>query len=326
MTYIRQEMSEELFRVANMEQPEITFSLSVKKGMGKGSRAMFRVSSCETRSLSEKRLVETIRGEVWNIFEKHGFCVRLPQEDGDELHMTIRDERFETKISPHQRFNRPKIPSCRGNVMVVFDKLAITPAAECHARHSFSWAFSGATLCVNVFSEASYVSAPGERCFVEGTYFPSPDGSLVLVDSLAPQQIVHDCDGNNVEVLSVHNHRPEPRDLMWFEAGGTQLLVTADHRMVVRRCQRKSTLMAKDLREWQHIMSAQGEERISSACLFQTEASVYEVSFKHDPAMETFFCDGALLTKRCERPQSKRPPRRKEGQAKKVDSSSSIHP
>merc|ERR1719499_1850670 len=126
-------MSEELFRVANMEQPEITFSLSVKKGMGKGSRAMFRVSSSETGSLSEKRLVETIRGEVWNIFEKHGFKTRLPQGDRDELHMTIRDERFETKTT----HNRPKIPSCRGNVMVVFDKLAITPAAECHARHSF---------------------------------------------------------------------------------------------------------------------------------------------------------------------------------------------
>lgn len=308
---IKKDMSADLRQVADAEPPVITFHGTVQEGKARGARKVFRVDSSESAGLRERQTIEQTREKLWGIFEKHGFRARIPREDPDRIHMTIRDERFETtKVYP--RGDRPKVPSLHLPFTVMFDKLAVTPAGEEAARHSFRTP-CGATLRLNIFSEARRLFAP--KCFVQGTHFRCPNGSLISVDEIQPHEILQARDGSNVEVVEVHHHEAEQRELVWMEAGDVGLIVTSDHRISVRRGCHTEPFPANKMRVGMHVLTSQGEQELSSVETFQHMAKRFELKFLPDQDMETFY-DGAVATRGARGIESRRTRAKAKAEAK----------
>jgi len=95
----------------------------------------------EPSGISQKRCIVQLRERVKTLFEDNEWRVRFPKEPTDRVHMTIRDERYETRQAPGSVRITPQLPSSSGTMRLVFDKLAVTSAAEHIARHRFKRQF-----------------------------------------------------------------------------------------------------------------------------------------------------------------------------------------
>ena len=104
--------------------------------------------------------------------------------------------------------------------------------------------------------------------------------------------------GNRVEVVDVTCHPPEIRKLTWLRTeDSSTLVVTSDHRILVRRGHEQQTIPAGNLCVGEVVLCAGGERRLF--CVEHKEdleVEVYQISFKPDVPMETFFDPGPILT------------------------------
>lgn len=300
--YIVQEMSSFLENVADTNAPELTFAATAHEGEAAGQRKVYFIKS-DTGGLSQQRFIEQLRGVVSKMFLDHGFKVRIPAEPRDEAHMTIRDERYETlnkKLKGHATRRRP---TQKGSFRLVFDKLAVTPAAYTDARHSFKRQYCGATLCLNIFKMfANCISGAqsGPKSFLYGTHFLNLKNELIPVEDLQCGELLLqvEADEEFVEVHDVRTHEPEKRDIVEICTARGKLLITADHRMVILRGVRQQTIPAGHLRQGDAILSDSSDlEAITSICMYAAEVKVFQVTFKPDAAMKTFYIDGPILTK-----------------------------
>lgn len=288
--YIQNHILADLKGVADTSQPEIIFDCGVRSGKAGGGREVFRIASSD--HLKQRQTIMAARENLLRIFNKHGFRARIPSDASDQIHITIRDERYETLAATSA--DRPKIPSKQGTLAIVFDKLAVTPAAECSARHCFRRQSCGATLCLSIFCGASHASVP--KCFVQGTYFQCVNGKLVSLEDIQEEEVLQGYDGGRVVVVEVQRHEVEWRKLVWLEADGVGLMVTSDHRVVVRRRGELQTIPANHLCKGSLVATAEGEKELSSVKEHDCKAEVVELKFFPDIGIETFFANGAFLT------------------------------
>jgi hypothetical protein len=300
--YIVQEMSSFLENVADTNAPELTFTATTNEGEAAGRRKVYFIKS-DTGGLPQQSFIEQLRGVVSKMFLDHGFKVRFPAEHRHEVHMTIRDERYETHNKKLKGQATRRRPTQKGSLRLVFDKLAVTPAAEVDARHDFKRQYCGATLCLNIFKMfANCISGAqsGPKCFLHGTHFLNLKNELIAVEDLQCGELLLQvkADEEYVEVHDVRIHEPEKRDIAEICTARGSLLITADHRIVILRGVRHQTIPAGHLRQGDAILCDDSDlEAITSICMYAEEVRVFQVTFKPDVAMKTFYMDGSILTK-----------------------------
>lgn len=101
----------------------------------------------------------------------------------------------------------------------------------------------------------------------------------------------------SVEVHDVRIHEPEKRAIVEICTARGTLLITADHRMVILRGVWQQTIPAGHLRQGDAILCDDSDlEDITSICMHTAEVKVFQVTFKPDVAMKTFYVDGPVLT------------------------------
>lgn len=155
---------------------------------------------------------------------------------------------------------------------------------------------SSATLasCVSGLSAAD--SAP--KCFAHGTYFRRPGvAGLIGVEDLQAHEILVGYGDRNVEVAEVKCHASCQRPMVHLRTMHGELLVTADHRMVVHRGHQKQTIPAEKLCVGDLIAGEHGECPILEMRNEKTDDDVFQVTFQPDAEMETFYMPSWILTK-----------------------------
>jgi len=141
-----------LEKLVNVEHPRLTFSGKVRTGNSQG-RKVWQIDS------NPSDWVRNFRMKLQEVFARLGFCCRFPHEAVDRVHCTIRDSRY-------AEYSLIKVPSDQGTLEAVFDKLAVTPAAENDARHECKRQFCGKTHCLNFFVSRQVKKSGGDSSSV----------------------------------------------------------------------------------------------------------------------------------------------------------------
>ena len=136
------------------------------------------------------------------------------------------------------------------------------------------------------------------KCYIEGTSFRCPDGTFKRVEHIRQHEALVGQGGIIVEVAKMIRHEPEDRMLLGLLADDTTLIVTDDHRIVVPRGEQQQTIPAGHLRAGDVVLGADGgQKKLLDVSREMFHIEVYQLAFKPDVAMETFFTmDPAILT------------------------------
>jgi len=127
------------------------------------------------------------------------------------------------------------------------------------------------------------------KCFVPGTRFRGANGTLTNVENLEKHEMLLGHDGTRVEVVDVKRHAVDERAIVQLtRESGEQIIITADHRVVVLRKGEQQTIRAGYLREVDTILFTNGEKRVSKRS-WKESVPVFQVKFEPDVAMETFY-------------------------------------
>lgn len=152
------------------------------------------------------------------------------------------------------------------------------------------------------FPCASILSAAGSeaKCYIHGTGLRSANGSLVKVEHISEQDILLAADGTRVEVLSICRHTSVDRQMVWLQTASFKIALTMNHRvMVLRGAAQRQTIPACHLRVGDPVLAEGGPQTITRVQHFLSDDDVFEIMFKPDAEMVTFFVDDGdnLLTK-----------------------------
>lgn len=158
-SFINDVLSKLLEGIANQDLIEIRFKAAVQEGEAHGGRKIFFICS-KDGGLRQGQLIQKLREDLRKIFQENGFRVRQPAGAVDELHMTIRDERYETKTALE---SKPRVPSKPGVLRLTFDTIAMTPAAMHDPRHSFKRQFCGVAFACPIYPRAEPLSPQEDK-------------------------------------------------------------------------------------------------------------------------------------------------------------------
>jgi len=127
------------------------------------------------------------------------------------------------------------------------------------------------------------------------------DKGQKAVEDIREGDMLISVDGLDVEVKSIVRHSSIDRQMVMLETASFQVLVTFNHRVVIRRGGSEQTIPAGHLKIGDSVLCSDGEKSLVQVQHFFGEDDVYEMVLFPDASMETFFLVGdretTLLTK-----------------------------
>ena len=158
---------------------------------------------------------------------------------------------------------------------------------------------SNETLSSSTVSTDEAEAIPG-ACYLLGTSFPDLSGRMRAVETLQQGDVLRAHNGGGVSVAQIIRH-PQggvESTCVWLETAKANLIITHDHRMMIRLGGREQSIPAGHLGVGGRVMCAGGEARVVSARGFPgfapPDVYIYQIKFDPDTSIDTWFCgDGS---------------------------------
>jgi len=147
------------------------------------------------------------------------------------------------------------------------------------------------------FTSVRTLQAPA-RCYIkQGTYFKDSSGRLIPVAEINLRSTVVGASGQALRVAAVKWIEKEIHQLVELRAGAAHLVVTASHRVMVRRGHKHVPAPAGSLRVGDDVICNLGMETLYFKDSRDEKVDVVEIVFDPDHDVETFFLPEAFLTR-----------------------------
>jgi len=137
-----------------------------------------------------------------------------------------------------------------------------------------------------------------ERFFLLDTLFEVSTRHFVPARHLEQFTYVLGANGDPVRIMSMNVYPPESQEFVRICAGGTQLVVTSHHRVMVQRGARHTVAPAYSLRVGDDVICSHGTCKVIEVSFFTDVAAVVQMTFdRDDPVRAVGPFPGAILSR-----------------------------